>query len=277
MCTAIRYEKYFGRNLDLWCHYDTAVILTEKNKMSNRYPILGTATVENGYPLYFEGMNDRGLAMAGLNFPDNAVYYPLDKSKKNLAPYELIPYIIGNFVSIDEAAEELKGVNILNRPFSENVPLSPLHWMISDKNGSIVLESTENGLKIYTNPHNVLTNNPPFDIQSFNLNNYKRLSSRSAAGDYSLGMGALGLPGDLSSMSRFVRAAFHTGNSTASLGANQLFHLLYSVAMPKGSVITPQGREEYTQYTCCCDLENNKYYYTEYDNLNVRCIGFNDR
>ncbi len=270
MCTAIRYENYFGRNLDLWCHYDTKVIKNADNK----HPVLGMGIEVNGYPLYFDGMNNRGLAMAGLNFPGNAVYFPLDKSKKNLAPYELIPYIIGNFVSIDEAAEELKGVNILNRPFSENIPLSPLHWMISDKNGSIVLESTEKGLKIYQNPHNVLTNNPTFDIQSFNLNNYKRLSSRGERDDYSLGMGGLGLPGDLSSMSRFVRAVFHTQNSSKGLGANHIFHLLYSVAMPKGSVITPEGSEEYTQYTCCCDLENNKYYYTDYDDLNVRCAKF---
>ncbi len=274
MCTAIKYENYFGRNLDLWCHYDTEVIKTPENKLSNRYPILGTATVINGYPLYFDAMNDRGLAMAGLNFPGNAVYFPLDKSKKNLAPYELIPYIIGNFTSIEEVAEELKGVNILDRPFSEDLPLSPLHWMISDKNNSIVLESTEKGLKIYPNPHHVLTNNPPFDIQSFNIRNYNNLSTHGREEDYSLGMGALGLPGDLSSMSRFVRAAFHTKNSPKGLCANQLFHLLYSVAMPKGSVITPDGSEEYTQYSCCCDLENGKYYYTEYDNLNVRSIEF---
>lgn len=274
MCTAIKYDICFGRNLDLWCHYDTSVVITREGQISNKYPIMGMATVINDYPLYFEGMNDHGLAMAGLNFPGNAVYYPLDKSKKNLAPYELIPYFIGNFCSVSEVKAELNTVNILDRPFSEDLPLSPLHWMISDKNESIVLESTENGLKIYPNFHHVLTNNPTFDIQSFNMRNFSHLSTHGREGDYSLGMGAMGLPGDLSSMSRFVRAAFHTRNSPAGLGANQLFHLLYSVAMPRGSVITPEGTEEYTQYTCCCDLENNRYYYTEYDNLNVICIEF---
>ncbi len=273
MCTAIKYDNYFGRNLDLWCHYDTKVIISRDGK----YPVMGMGIEARGYPLYFDAMNDRGLAMAGLNFPGNAVYFLLDESRINLAPYELIPYILGNFSTVDEVANELCKVNILDRPFSEDVPLSPLHWMISDKNASIVLESTEKGVKIYQNPHHVLTNNPPFDIQSFNLNNYKRLSPHSCEDDYSLGMGGLGLPGDLSSMSRFVRADFYLKNSPSELGVNQLFHLLYSVAIPKGSVITPEGTEEYTQYTCCCDLENNKYYYTEYDNLNVRCIGFNDR
>lgn len=270
MCTAIKYENYFGRNLDLWCRYDTKVIINRNGK----YPVMGMGIEANGYPLYFDAMNDRGLAMAGLNFPGNAVYFPLDKHRINLAPYELIPYIIGNFSTVDEVAKELCKVNILHRPFSEDVPLSPLHWMISDKTASIVLESTEKGLKIYQNPHHVLTNNPPFDIQSFNLNNYKRLSPHSREGDYSLGMGGLGIPGDLSSMSRFARADFHLKNSPAGLGYNHLFHLLYSVAMPRGSVLTPEGSEEYTQYSCCCDLESNKYYYTEYDNLNIRCIEF---
>lgn len=274
MCTAIKYENYFGRNLDLWCHYDSSVVITRKDKVGNRYPIMGMATVINDYPLYFEGMNDHGLAMAGLNFPGNAFYHPLDKLKKNLAPYELIPYFIGNFSSVAEVREELKTVNILDRPFSENLPLSPLHWMISDRNESVVLETTKEGMKIYDNPANILTNNPTFDIQCFNLRNYVNLSVYGKEGDYSLGMGALGLPGDLSSMSRFVRGAFHTKNSPKGLGVNQLFHLLYSVAMPRGSVITPEGTDEYTQYTCCCDLVNNKYYYTEYDDLNVRCVDF---
>ncbi len=270
MCTAIKYDNYFGRNLDLWCHYDTKVIISRDGK----HPVMGMGIDANGYPLYFDAMNDRGLAMAGLNFPGNAVYFPLDKGRINLAPYELIPYIIGNFSTVEEAATELSRVNILDRPFSEDIPLSPLHWMISDKNSSIVLESTEKGVKIYPNPHHVLTNNPTFDIQSFNLNNYDRLSPHCREGDYSYGMGGLGLPGDLSSMSRFVRGDFHIKNSPSGLGYTHLFHLLYSVAMPRGSVIAPDGSEEYTQYTCCCDLEKNVYYYTEYDNLNVRSIEF---
>lgn len=274
MCTAIKYEKYFGRNLDLWCSYETSVIITEAGRLGNRYPIMGMATVINDYPLYFDGMNDHGLAMAGLNFPGNAVYYPHDDNKTNVAPFELIPYIIGRFASVKEVKNELSSVNILNKPFSESVPLSPLHWMISDREGSIVIETTAEGMSVYDNPHDILTNNPTFDIQRFNLKNFENLSARGKDGDYSLGMGALGLPGDLSSMSRFVRGDFHIKNSPEGLGYSHLFHLLYSVAMPRGSVITPEGSEEYTQYSCCCDLCKNRYYYTTYDDLNVRCVDF---
>lgn len=235
--------------------------------MNDKYPVLGTAMTVNGYALYFDAMNDRGLAMAGLNFPDNAVYYPEDRNKNNIAPFELIPYITGNFKSVEAVKEELKNINIVDRAFSNELPLSPLHWMIADRERSIVLETTKDGMKVYDNPADVLTNNPTFDIQIFNLNNYKRLSNSSRENDYSLGMGGLGLPGDLSSMSRFVRADFHLRNSHGKLGVPHFFHLLYSVAMPKGSVMTPEGAEEYTQYSCCCDLENNKYYYTTYDDL----------
>lgn len=272
MCTAIKYEDCFGRNLDLWCHYETSVVISEKQCVGNKYPIMGMATVIDGYPLYFDGMNDCGLAMAGLNFPGNAVYYPYDEKKKNIAPFELIPYIIGNFTTVKEVKKELNSVNVENRPFSEKLPLSPLHWMISDKNESIVLETTKEGMKIYDDPHNILTNNPTFDIQSFNLKNYNNLSTAGKEGDYSLGMGAMGLPGDLSSMSRFVKGDFHIKNSPKGLGPAHLFRLLYSVAMPKGSVVTPEGTEEYTQYSCCCDLINNKYYYTTYDDLNMKCF-----
>ncbi len=268
MCTAIRYENYFGRNLDLWCQYDTEVIKT----MGKKYAILGMATVVKGYPLYFDGMNDIGLAMAGLNFPYNAVYYPEDRNKINIPPFELIPYILGNLKNITEVKAELKNINIVNRAFSEELHLSPLHWMIADKECSIVLETTKDGMRIYDNPAEVLTNNPTFDIQLFNLNNYKRLSSKSSEDDYSLGMGGLGLPGDLSSMSRFVRARFHLRNSPKGLGVPHLFHLLYSVAMPKGSVITPEGTEEYTQYSCCCDLEDGAYRYTTYDDPKIKSI-----
>lgn len=274
MCTAIKYDNFFGRNLDLWCHYESSVVITEAGRLNNRYPIMGMAAVVDGYPLYFDGMNDRGLAMAGLNFPGNAVYYPFDKNKKNISPFELIPHIIGNFSSVASVKRELESVNVLDKPFSEKLPLSPLHWMISDKNESIVLETTAEGMRVYDDPHHILTNNPTFDIQSFNLRNYRNLCAEGKQGDYSLGMGALGLPGDLSSMSRFVRGDFYIKNSPEGLGASHLFRLLWSVAMPKGAVITPEGSEEYTQYTCCCDLVNNKYYYTAYEDLNVKCVQF---
>lgn len=283
MCTSIKYESCFGRNLDIWCSYNEEITVTPRNYINNRYAMIGVAMVIDSYPLYYEAMNEAGLAMAGLNFPGNAVYYPKKEGKRNLAPFELIPYIIGNFTCVADVKKELCNINIEDRAFSPDMPLTPLHWMISDKECSVVLETTEKGMQIYDNDIGVMTNNPTFDIQCFNLNNYINLTNKHPENrfpndlkTYSLGMGALGLPGDLSSMSRFVRAAFHLGNSRTGEGVGHFMRLLDSVSMPRGSVILEDGRAEYTLYSCCCELETGRYYYKGYEDLCITCVNIND-
>ena len=114
-----------------------------------------------------------------------------------------------------------------NQAFSEKFPVSTLHWIIADKDESIVVESVREGIKIYDNPVGVLTNNPPFDVQLFNLNNYRHLSSTIGPNlfskelelkEYSRGVGGIGLPENLSSMLRFVRAFFIKLNSLSGDG-----------------------------------------------------------
>ena len=134
----------------------------------------------------------------------------------------------------------LQHINLCNIPFSKQFPLSPLHWLIADRNGSIVVESMQSGLHIHENPVGVLTNNPPFDWHMMNLNNYMHLSTAAPENrfsdqitlkPYSLGMGGIGLPGDLSSPSRFVRAAFTRMNAlsddTEAASVSQFFHILF--------------------------------------------------
>ena len=119
-------------------------------------------------------------------------------------------------------------------------------------------------------------------MQLFNLNNYMGLSSQMPENrfsaslnldNYSYGMGAIGLPGDLSSTSRFVRAAFHSSNCKADSAAN-LFHLLSTVMMPEGSVKTELGFER-TEFSSCVDLNRLIYYYRHYDSLNTRAVHMN--
>ncbi len=116
----------------------------------------------------------------------------------------------------------MENLNLTDTPFSDNLPLAQLHWIIADRDACITVESVQDGLKIYDNPVGVLTNNPPFNYQMFNLNNYMHLapenhgntfSKQLELDQYSRGMGAMGLPGDLSSQSRFVRVAFVKMNS----------------------------------------------------------------
>lgn len=296
MCTAISYKNkdvYFGRNLDLERGYGESVVITPRQyifqmrrakSMASHYAMIGMATVVDEFPLYYEATNEKGLSMAGLNFPGNAVYYEYDDKKDNITPFEFIPWILGQCTSVSEAKQLIRKINLVNINFSEQLPLSPLHWMISDKQCSIVVESLKNGIEVYDNPFEVLTNNPTFDYHKINMSNYMGLNVGPANTqfreelplyNYSLGMGALGLPGDFSSSSRFVKAFFVKENSVSKdeeeSSVNQFFHILNSVAMPKGCVWTKNGFE-YTRYSSCCNADKGIYYYTTYNNLEIKSV-----
>lgn len=301
MCTAVNYNTnshYFGRNLDVTCCYGESVVITPRQFMfsmrntqsfSSQYAMIGMAKVTDSYPLYFEASNEKGLSIAGLNFPNHAYYNTIQKEKTNLSPFELIPWILGQFESVANLRHALCNLNIVDVAFNENMPLTPLHWMIADENDCIVLESEKDGLKIYENPFGVLTNNPPFHYHMMNMNNYMHLHERTAENhfdanilfdNYSLGLGALGLPGDFSSCSRFVKAAFVKTKSPANLNDNesvdQFFHILGTVAMPKGCVFTQNGEIEYTSYSCCYSNKNKTYYYKTYNSRTITQICMTD-
>jgi len=294
MCTGANYttrDHYFGRNLDLEFSYNETVTVTPRNfpfefrreqTLDSHHAIIGIATVADGYPLYYDATNEKGLSMAGLNFPDNADYKPEAPDKKNITPFEFIPWILGQFETVEQVRTELATLNLVNISFSEAFPLSPLHWIISDREQSITVESVKEGLKVYDNPTGVLTNNPTFDIQSFNLNNFmhlsknppeKNFSDRLEFDVYSRGMGAIGLPGDLSSSSRFVKAAFTKLNSVSgdseSESISQFFQILGSVAQQRGCVEVAPGKFEITIYSSCCNTDKGIYYYTTYENSQV--------
>ena len=168
---------------------------------------------------------------------------------------------------------------------NENLPLAKLHWIISDSEESITVESVAEGVKIYENPIGVLTNNPSFDKQIFGLNNYMSLSNKAPENKfangieleiYSRGMGAIGLPGDLSSQSRFIRAAFVKMNSVSKNNekesVSQFFHILNSVDQQRGCCDLGDGKYEITLYTSCCNTNKGIYYYTTYDNHQITAV-----
>lgn len=293
MCTAAVYktkDHYFGRNLDYEFSYSETVTITPRNypfhfrrmgEMPKHYAMIGMAFVQEDYPLYYDATNEKGLSMAGLNFPGNADYKPENPDKDNVTPFEFIPWILGQCATAEEAKERLSRLSLLNEDFNQQLPLSPLHWMISDRDKSIVVESVKDGLKIYDNPVGVLTNNPTFDFHLLNLANYmgvtredpvNRFSGEIMLKPYSRGMGTIGLPGDLSSTSRFVKAAFTKLNSISgdseSESISQFFHILASVAQQKGCCQVEHGFE-YTIYSSCCNTDKGIYYYTTYENSQI--------
>ena len=287
MCTAISYitkDHYFGRNLDLEYSYNETVTITPRNfifefrkvgKIKSHFAMIGMAYITESYPLYYDATNEYGLSIAALNFPQNAHYKPFCEGKDNITPFELIPWVLGQCATVSEAEKLLEQINILNENFSDELPLSPLHWIISDKERSITLESVKAGIKVYDNFVGVLTNNPTFDYQLFNLNNYMSLTNDAPQNTfaldnnlqlktYSRGMGAMGLPGDYSSVSRFVRATFVKMNSvsgdTENESVSQFFHILQSVAMPRGCVKAGENDYAVTIYSSCCNTDRGIYY-----------------
>lgn len=294
MCTAITYKTknhYFGRNFDLEYSYHETVTITPRNYQFNfrkageqqtHYAMIGVAYVVEDYPLYYDATNEKGLSMAGLNFPGNACYQPEKAGMDNVATFEFIPWVLGQCATIPQVKELLVNLNLIDTPFNEQLPLATLHWIIADREHSITVEAVQDGIKVYDNPIGVLTNNPPFDYQMMNLNNYMSLSKDAPKNQfakgielqtYSRGMGGLGMPGDLSSASRFVRAAFVKLNSLSGESENesvsQFFHILGSVEQQRGCVHMGNEQYEFTIYSSCCNTDKGIYYYTTYENRQI--------
>ena len=283
-----------GRTLDYEFSYGEQIAIIPRNypikfhyagTMEHHYACIGMAHVANGYPLYYDAANEKGLGMAGLNFVGNAAYADVDNEKENVAQYEFIPWILTQCATVEDAKKKLKEMNLTGTPFSAQLPTAQLHWMIADAKDCIVVECMADGLHVYDNPAEVLTNNPPFPQQMFLLNQYMHLSPRQPENHfsdkldlqaYSRGMGALGLPGDLSSSSRFARVAFtrlHSISDDSESGSvSQFFHILGSVDQQRGCCEVSEGKYEITLYTSCCNLNRGIYYYTTYENHRISAV-----
>ena len=295
MCTAIFDNKcgaFFGRTLDLEyslgeevviCPKRYSLLLRHVEHFTRKFAILGACILREGFPLFYDGVNEAGVAAAALNFPLSAKYADFDKGKLNLASFELIPYLLGTCESLVEVRRALENINITSDGFSSEFPSSPLHWIFADKGGAIAVECTAQGLKVYENPVGVLTNEPSFDFHLMRLADYSNLGSlpprSSLSADfhpkiYSRGLGAFGLPGDFSSSSRFVRGTFVKNRTSAdgSDGVTRFFHIMDTVSVPRGCVITDEGREVETVYTSCMDLDESTYYFKTYSRSVIRAV-----
>lgn len=297
MCTAITYETrdfYFGRTLDYDVSYSEEVTVTPRNfplpfremgLLEQHYAIIGMAHVVDEFPLYFDAVNEKGLAMAGLNFVGYADYKPSRPGRDNVASFEFIPWILSQCASVAQARKLLEKLNLTDAAFREDLPPSQLHWIVADHEEAITVEAVGDGLRVYDNPVGVLTNNPAFPQQLLQLNNYMHLSPEEPHNRfapeldlraYSRGMGAIGLPGDLSSQSRFVRAAFTKLNSVSGQSegesVSQFFHILDSVSQTRGCCRLGEGKYEITLYASCCNTDKGIYYYKTYDNHRITGI-----
>ena len=306
MCTAAVYQTkntYFGRNLDLEFSYGESIAILPHNSplnfrhtspLTHHHAIIGVAYITpdstgQDYPLLYDAINDQGLGMAGLNFVGNAILrdpvndpsHPVD----NITQFEFLPWILGQCSTVAEARKLLAHINLCNTPFNTNLPPSELHWIIADVKDCIVVEAIADGLHVYDNPVKVLTNNPPFPEQLFALNNYRHLSPTVLDNTflpsvdlniYSRGMGSLGLPGDLTSQSRFIRASFTRAHSISpddpESSISQFFHILHSVDQTRGLCELGDNKYEITVYSSGYNLNAGVCYYTAYDNHQITAV-----
>ena len=303
MCTALTWNNgdfYFGRNMDIGYNFGERVVVTPrgyeirlktKNTIRTKYAIIGMASVVENYPLYAEAMNEKGLCIAGLNFPNNAYYPPHEvEGKHNITPYELTLYLLGCLTSTSEARVILENVSILGIRFRNDIPLATLHFMLSDRERSIVVEQTREGLKIYDNPLGVMTNNPTFDFHLTNLNNYlscspiestNHLTNLTSLAPLGHGSGGLGLPGDSTTVSRFVRTVFNKSHSFCTKNEednlSHFFHMLDNVSVVRGCAVSLDNTADYTTYASCMNVSRGIFYYKTYENNRITAIRLTDK
>ncbi|MEG0752366.1 MAG: choloylglycine hydrolase [Angelakisella sp.] len=297
MCTALILETQdknvlFGRNLDWVYNLEQSPVLVPRNFrwynkvssewFSNPYAILGIGDILDKQPLLLDGINEEGLACAALYFPGYAKFNDKKEANKtNIAPLDITYWVLSKFQTVEQVAYALNNVNIVRFP-----EYGDLHWIVADKSGkSIVIEKTDKGLNVYDNDIRVLTNSPSFDWQTTNLNQYIPITpiqpsdvywSEQKLSPVGKGLGTLGMPGDYSPPSRFIRAAFAKTNMPVPeneiIGISEFYHILNNVAVVNGSVVTRENLKETTLYSSCMNLQKCIYYYNTYYNNRINAI-----
>ena len=304
MCTGVRFSDgngnmYFGRNLDWSTPYGQKVVITPREykyksaflgEMANSPALIGMGIVAENTPLYFDCANEHGLAIAGLNFPGYAAYAPTPvEGKTNVAAYEFPLWVALNFKTVAELEKALKTVVIVAKPINEQYPVSQLHWIIGDKERSIVVEYTARGMEIFENDVDVLTNQPGYEWYKENLRNYMNLFPQmpkevkwGKAKMVAFGSGSLmrGIPGGFYSTDRFVRVAYlnthYPMQTDEATNVSRLFHTLTGVAMIDGGAQMGDGAYEKTIYTGGYSTLSQTYYYSTYEDPAIKSVALKD-
>ena len=264
-------------------------------KWKAKYGFVGASVVYDQF--IGEGINEAGLNAGLFYFPHYGSLAEFNQEEKNIsvADMELVGWILSSFATVDEVKEGLKKIKVVNIAYDDKgAPLPTAHWRIADAKGSnIVLEIVNKGeVKIYENKVGVVTNAPDYDWQIKNLNNYVNLypgnaESYEAEGQkifsFGSGTGALGLPGDITPPSRFVRAFYFLNSSNtpknSTEGVNQAFHILNNFDIPIGIEYPAEYKDKIpanlpsaAQWTAASDLNNRVFYYKTMFNSRIRKI-----
>lgn len=300
MCTAItvqtpQREVYFGRTMDFSYQLEPELYFIPKgyewknllntHKIRNQYSFMGIGQ-DISRIIFADGVNEMGFAAAMLYFPGYAVYDPIaspDSRGLSITALEVVSFLLGMCHSADHAASLLRSVRIVGAEDSVTHSIAPLHWIMADQSGKcLVAEKTADGLHIMENLIGVLANSPDLPWHLTNLRNYMNVTPDQPPErewdsvkltPFGQGGGTFGLPGDYTSPSRFVRTAWlksHTPiPADRQAAVNTCFHIMNSVTIPKGAVMTSRGTPSYTQYTAFIDLSAKEYFFKTYDNSRI--------
>lgn len=258
-------------------------------RWQSKYGIVGANAFD--MPVTLDGMNEKGLHVGLFYFPGFSTYQDVQAADfdKTLAPWELGVFILGTCSDVNEAVVAAHSVFVGNSVQRNMGFVPPAHYIVTDAAGnSVVLEFIDGQLKTHANPLGVLTNSPTFDWHMTNLSNFVTLTSENIekldlAGKVVRGLGQgsgmLGLPGDFTPPSRFVRAVAFSKSAVpvekAKDGVLQAFHILNQFDIPRGAARGIENGQEvadYTQWTAAADLQNRCFYFRTFDNSRLRAV-----
>jgi choloylglycine hydrolase len=305
-CTSIRIKTedglvFYARTMEGAIDYQSKVTVVPKRTIYHgtlpdntpkgltwtvKYGLVGMNAF--GSPLMTDGLNEMGLAVGNLFFPDYAEYEPFDPGKANstLSQYEVATWLLSTCATVAEVRQAISKVQVVQGP---KEVFAPLHFAIHDAQGnSLVIEYVKGKSHIYDNPLGVMTNSPGFDWMITYLSNFVNLSATNVPQidlggvvikQFGQGSGLVGLPGDFSPPSRLVRMVAFTQSALpvkgSQAGLNLAMTIISNVDIPKG-IVRDKGEQgmqyDITQWAVAADLAGKKYYFHSHDNKNWRSV-----
>lgn len=299
MCTAMTLqslsnELFFGRTMDfsydikpqLYILPSSYVWYNSLNykQIKNPYRFIGLGQELDGILGFFDGVNEKGFAAASLYFAGYAQYNEnIDIETQPIASIDFLHYILGRCALVSELSNLLKESQIVGVPDPVTKTIAPLHWIVTDRSGACaVIEPSNKGLGVINNPIGVMSNSPDFQWHMTNLRNYIEASPKQSEkvlfdnitlSPFGQAGGTTPLPGGFTSPERFVRTAYLKAHVPKPRDSREAiaacFHIMESVSIPKGAVLTSRNTYDYTKYTAFINTSTCEYYYKNYDDINV--------
>lgn len=300
MCTAITLqsqsnEVFFGRTMDFSHEIIPKLYIVpssyvwhnnlNNNLIKDSLQFIGLGQKLDGILGFYDGVNEKGFAAASLYFAGYAQYSTTTlNDTEQIASIDFLHYILGRCTSVKELTSLLKDITIVGIPDPVTNTIAPLHWVATDRSGAcVVIEPTDKGLELINNPIGVMSNSPDFNWHMINLRNYIETSPTQTEEvfwdsirltPFGQAAGTTSLPGGFTSPERFVRTAYlktHLPKPKDSREAiTACFHIMESVSIPKGAVITNQNTCDYTKYTSFINTNTCEYFYKTYDDITIK-------